>query len=164
MRERVKALEFMDPQELVDEFARSIRLELDYGHEARNAEIFHRNFARDDDVVVPRVIRQYSTARVLTLEFLRGTKVADLDLEAMRPDERRDVAYRMADTWMTMVFRHGFFHSDPHPANIFVLDIGRSSASSTSVRRGSSRTRTWRSSRGCSSTPRPRTSTRSRAG
>ena len=44
--ERVKALEFMDPQELVDEFARSIRLELDYGHEARNAELFHRNFAR----------------------------------------------------------------------------------------------------------------------
>ena len=42
----------------------------------------------------------------------------------MRPDERRDVAYRMADTWMTMVFRHGFFHSDPHPANIFVLDSG----------------------------------------
>jgi len=123
LRERVRALEFMDPHELVDEFARSIRLELDYGHEARNAEIFHRNFAHDG-VVVPRVIRQYSTGRVLTLEFLRGTKVAELDLAAMRPDERRDIAYRMADTWMTMVFRHGFFHSDPHPANIFVLDSG----------------------------------------
>jgi len=70
------------------------------------------------------VIRQYSTRRVLTLEFLDGTKVADLALEAMRPDERRDVAYRMADTWMTMVFRHGFFHSDPHPANLFVLESG----------------------------------------
>ena len=124
LRERVKALEFMDPQELVDEFARSIRLELDYGHEARNAEAFHRNFARDEHVVVPRVIRQYSTARVLTLEYLRGTKVADLDLEAMRPDERRDIAYQLADAWMTMVFRHGFFHSDPHPANIFVLESG----------------------------------------
>jgi ubiquinone biosynthesis protein len=124
LRERVKALEFMDPQELVDEFARSIRLELDYGHEARNAEVFHRNFARHPGVVVPRVIRQYSTGRVLTIEFLRGTKVADLDLPAMRPDERRDVVTRMADTWMTMVFRHGFFHSDPHPANIFVLHSG----------------------------------------
>ena len=125
LKERVKALEFMDPQELVDEFARSIRLELDYGHEARNAEMFHRNFARDSNVVVPRVIRQYSTSRVLTLEFLRGTKVADLDLESLRPDERRDIAYRLADAWMTMVFRHGFFHSDPHPANIFVLDTGQ---------------------------------------
>jgi ubiquinone biosynthesis protein len=124
LKERVRALEFIDPQELVDEFARSIRLELDYGHEARNAETFHRNFARKDDVVVPRVIRQYSTMRVLTLEYLRGTKVSELDLEAMRPDERRAVAYRMADTWMTMVFRHGFFHADPHPANIFVLETG----------------------------------------
>jgi ubiquinone biosynthesis protein len=124
LKERVRALEFIDPQELVDEFARSIRLELDYGHEARNAEAFHRNFARDQDVVVPRVIRQYSTASVLTLEYLRGKKVAELDLEAMRPDERRAIAYRMADTWMTMVFRHGFFHADPHPANIFVLDTG----------------------------------------
>jgi ubiquinone biosynthesis protein len=124
LRERVKALEFMDPQELVDEFARSIRLELDYSHEARNAEAFHRNFARDERVVVPRVIRQYSTSRILTLEFLQGTKVADLDVETLRPDERRDIAYQLADAWMTMVFRHGFFHSDPHPANIFVLESG----------------------------------------
>ncbi|HLG09339.1 MAG TPA: AarF/ABC1/UbiB kinase family protein [Gaiellaceae bacterium] len=124
LRERVRALEFMDPHELVDEFARSIRLELDYGHEARNAEIFHRNFGRGSGVVVPRVIRQYSTGRVLTLEYLRGTKVADLDLPALRPDERRDITHRLADAWMTMVFRHGFFHADPHPANIFVLESG----------------------------------------
>jgi ubiquinone biosynthesis protein len=124
LKERVRALEFIDPQELVDEFARSIRLELDYAHEARNADTFRRNFARDSGVIVPRVIRQYSTHRVLTLEYLRGTKVSELELEAMRPDERRAVAYQMADTWMTMVFRHGFFHADPHPANIFVLDSG----------------------------------------
>jgi ubiquinone biosynthesis protein len=124
LRERVRALEFIDPEELVNEFARSIRLELDYGHEARNAEAFHADFAREEGVVVPRVIRRYSTGRVLTLEFLHGTKVSELDLETMLPEARRDVAYRMADTWMTMVFRHGFFHSDPHPANIFVLDTG----------------------------------------
>ncbi len=124
LKERVKALEFVDPRELVDEFARSIRLELDYGHEARNAEIFHRNFARDRGVVVPRVVRQYSSARVLTLEYLHGRQVADLDLERMRPEERRDVVNQMANAWMTMVFRHGFFHADPHPANIFVLDTG----------------------------------------
>ena len=47
LRERVRALEFIDPHEIVDEFARSIRLELDYAHEARNAEAFHRNFERD---------------------------------------------------------------------------------------------------------------------
>jgi ubiquinone biosynthesis protein len=125
LKERVRALEFMDPRELVDEFASSIRLELDYGHEARNAEAFYRNFAAEEGVVVPRVIRSYSTGRILTLEFLHGTKVSELDLEPMEPSQRRDIAYRMADTWMTMVFRHGFFHSDPHPANIFVLESGQ---------------------------------------
>ena len=124
LRERVRALEFIDPEELVDEFARSIRLELDYLHEARNADAFRRNFEHERGVLVPRVIRSYSTPRVLTLEFLRGTKVSELDVEALRPDERRNIAYRMADTWMTMVFRHGFFHADPHPANIFVLEDG----------------------------------------
>jgi ubiquinone biosynthesis protein len=124
LKERVRALEFMDPRELVDEFARSIRLELDYGHEARNAEAFHRNFGGDAGVVVPRVVKQYSTGRILTLEYLHGRKVSELDLAAMEPYKRRDIAYRMADTWMTMVFRHGFFHSDPHPANIFVLETG----------------------------------------
>jgi ubiquinone biosynthesis protein len=124
LRERVRALQFVDPEEVVNEFARSIRLELDYGHEARNADTFYRNFAHEHGVVVPRVIRPYSTRRLLTLEFLHGTKVSELDLDAMRPDERREIAYRMADTWMTMVFRHGFFHSDPHPANVFVLESG----------------------------------------
>src|SRR5688572_11418635 len=70
LKERVRALEFIDPQELVDEFARSIRLELDYGHEARNADAFHRDFEGDPHVVVPKVIRRYSTGRVLTLEYL----------------------------------------------------------------------------------------------
>jgi ubiquinone biosynthesis protein len=124
LRERVRALEFMDPRELVDEFARSIRLELDYGHEARNADAFHRNFANEPGVVVPRVIHPYSTGRVLALDFLHGTKVSELDLESLPAEQRRDIAYRMADAWLTMVFRHGFFHSDPHPANIFVLDSG----------------------------------------
>ncbi|MBA2742562.1 MAG: AarF/ABC1/UbiB kinase family protein [Actinobacteria bacterium] len=124
LHERVRALDFVDPREIVDEFARSIRLELDYGHEAKNADAFYANFLHDPRVVVPRVIRPYSSARVLTLEYLHGRKVADLDLFAMRPDERRDVVTKMADTWMTMVFRHGFFHADPHPANIFVLESG----------------------------------------
>jgi ubiquinone biosynthesis protein len=124
LRERVRALEFMDPRELVDEFARSIRLELDYGHEARNAATFRRNFVREPGVVVPEVIRRYSTGRILALEYLHGTKVSELDLAALSAEQRRDIAYRMADAWMTMVFRHGFFHSDPHPANIFVLDSG----------------------------------------
>ena len=125
VRERVHALDFVDAEALVDEFARAIRQELDYNHEARNAETFRRNFGDSTDVVVPKVIWRYSSARVLTLEYLAGEQFADLDLEARSLEERRELAYRMTDTWMTMIFRHGFFHGDPHPANILLLDDGR---------------------------------------
>ncbi len=125
VRERVRALDFIDTEALVDEFARAIRQELDYNHEARNAETFRRNFGGSTDVAVPKVIWRYSSARVLTLEYLEGVQFADIDLESRSPEERRELAYRMTDAWMTMIFRHGFFHGDPHPANILLLDDGR---------------------------------------
>jgi ubiquinone biosynthesis protein len=125
VRERVRSLDFIDSEALVEEFGRSIRQELDYQHEARNAESFRRNFADSTEVAVPRVIRRYSSSRVLTLELLEGTQFADLDLSGYTPEQRRDLAYRMTDAWMTMIFRHGFFHGDPHPANILLLTDGR---------------------------------------
>jgi len=124
VKERVRALDFIDARDLVDEFARSIRQELDYRLEARNADQFRRHFARHEQVRVPRVYWRYTTSRVLTLEFLHGTQLADLEHESYSEEERRDLAYRMTDAWMTMIFRHGFFHGDPHPANILVLDDG----------------------------------------
>ena len=120
-KERVRALDFIDARELVDEFARSIRQELDYRLEARNAQTFHRNFAGHPRVHVPRVYWTYTRARVLTLELLEGTQVADLHPDDYTLDERRTIAYLMTEAWMTMIFRHGFFHGDPHPANILVL-------------------------------------------
>jgi ubiquinone biosynthesis protein len=123
-KERIRALDFIDAEQVVDEFARSIRSELDYRAEARNAEIFRRNFSGQPDVKIPRVYWTYTRRRVLVLELLEGVQLADLDVAALSQAERRDLAYRIAETWMTMIFRHGFFHGDPHPANIFVLDGG----------------------------------------
>jgi len=119
-RERIRAFDFVDTRQLVDEFARSIRKELDYRQEGRNAQNFHRNFAGSPHVRVPKVYWQYTRARVLTLEWIDGIQLADVDLVAMTLDERRELAYRMTETWMTMIFRNGFFHGDPHPANILV--------------------------------------------
>src|SRR6266699_6341346 len=124
-KERVRALDFIDAEQVVDEFARSIRSELDYRAEARNAEAFRRNFAGHENVRIPRVYWTYTRTRLLVLELLEGTQLADLDAASLTQMERRDLAYRIAETWMTMIFRHGFFHADPHPANIFVLDGGK---------------------------------------
>jgi ubiquinone biosynthesis protein len=120
-KERVRALDFIDTNEIVDEFARSIRQELDYRHEARNAHVFHKNFAGHPHVVVPRVYWSYTRSRILTIEFLEGVQVRDLSIEAWSLEQRRRLAYLIAEAWMTMIFRHGFFHGDPHPANVLVL-------------------------------------------
>ncbi len=120
-KERVRALDFIDAPELVEEFARSIRQELDYRLEARNAQAFHRHFAGHPHVRIPRVYWSYTRQRVLTLEFLEGVQLVDLDPEDYSLEERRRLAYLITEAWMTMIFRHGFFHGDPHPANILVL-------------------------------------------
>src|SRR5690349_4314743 len=121
-KERVRALDFIDARELVDEFARSIRQELDYRQEGRNAQAFHRTFAGHPHVRIPRVYWSYSRQRVLTLELLDGPQLVDLEVEGYTSEERRRLATLLTEAWMTMIFRHGFFHADPHPANILVLD------------------------------------------
>jgi ubiquinone biosynthesis protein len=125
VKERIRALDFIDANEIVDEFSRSIRQELDYRLEARNADGFHKNFAGHPHVSVPKVYWTYTRARVLTLEYLDGVQLADIDVERWTLDQRRRLAYLITETWMTMIFRQGFFHGDPHPANILVLSPDR---------------------------------------
>jgi len=125
IKERVRALDFIDAHALVDEFARSIRQELDYKLEARHADNFRRDFADSELVVVPKVYWDYSSARMLTLEFLDGVQLVDLDLETTSLEERRELAYLVTQTWMEMIFEHGFFHGDPHPGNLLGLPGNR---------------------------------------
>ena len=125
VKERIRALDFIDANEIVDEFARSIRQELDYRLEARNADAFHKDFAGHPHVAVPRVYWTYTRSRVLTLEYLDGVQLVDLELDAWSLEQRRHLAYLITETWMTMIFRNGVFHADPHPANILVLSPER---------------------------------------
>jgi ubiquinone biosynthesis protein len=121
VKERVRALDFVDVREVVDEFARAIRQELDYRLEGRNADQLHRNFAGHPHVRVPRVYWSYTRARVLTLEYIEGRQLADIDEAGYTIEERKRLAEVITEAWMTMVFRDGFFHGDPHPANVLVI-------------------------------------------
>jgi ubiquinone biosynthesis protein len=118
--ERVRRLQFIDLVGTVDEFARTVRRELDYGIEARNAEVFRRNFAGDERVAVPKIYWRYTTARVLTMERVEGEVLRHVDFASWSPDDRRRLGNRITETWMQMIFVHGFFHADPHPANVLV--------------------------------------------
>jgi ubiquinone biosynthesis protein len=120
-KDRVKRLSFIDLTSLVDEFARTVRHELDYRNEARNCEAVRVQFAGNEHVDVPKVHWRRTSERVLTMDRVAGRPLAHVDLETMTTDERRLLAARIAESWMQMVFADGLFHADPHPANIMVI-------------------------------------------
>ncbi|MEW6583918.1 MAG: AarF/UbiB family protein, partial [Actinomycetota bacterium] len=124
-RDRVKRLSFIDVVAVVDEFARTIRQELDYRIEARNTQAARRAFEGDATVVVPRVHWRQTAERVLTLDYIDGEVLSRVDLAAWTLEDRRTLAARVAETWMKMIFLHGFFHGDPHPANVVVIGPDR---------------------------------------
>jgi ubiquinone biosynthesis protein len=110
----------LDAMNLVEQFSTSLRHELDYAREANNVERFAANFAGDPDVRIPAVHRELSSARVLTLERLRGLKIDDLDALAAAGIDRVALAQRATSLVLRSVFEHGFFHADPHPGNFFI--------------------------------------------
>lgn len=118
-------LRHIDFQPVFEEFSRFLREELDYIHEAHNAERFLKNFAGSKDIIIPRVIWDYTTRKVLTLEFLEGKRITDYIAESSDPELRSKVAYILCDSFVKQIFVHQFFHGDPHPGNILVQDSGR---------------------------------------
>ena len=110
---------------LVDEFAQTLRAELDYLQEARNVEHFAVNFAGDVRVHIPRVFWDTTTSRVLTLERIRGIKVNDAAVLREAGTDAGELARRACNVLLKMVFEDGFFHADPHPGNFFVEADGR---------------------------------------
>jgi ubiquinone biosynthesis protein len=109
---------------LVEEFSQTLRRELDYIREAHNAERFAINFATDPHIHVPRVFWEATTARVLTLERIRGIKINDLKALDEQGTDRRWLAQYATNVVLKMVCEDGFFHADPHPGNFFIEPNG----------------------------------------
>ena len=106
------------PVKLVSEFERAIRAELDYVREAEHAERFARNFSEKPFARFPKVHRQVSARRVLTLERFVGPKV---DGAVAEGHDGEAIAKAAVDVLVQQIFEDGFFHADPHPGNVFVL-------------------------------------------
>lgn len=114
VRERV------DAPALVEEFAVTSMEEIDYLHEAANAERFAKNFADDPRVDVPEIVWERTTRRVLTLQDVTAVKINDVDGLRAAGIDPSEVAARFAEIMFDQLFTGGFFHADPHPGNIFV--------------------------------------------
>jgi len=112
-------------KDIVSEFKHSLLRELDYRQEAGNLSILHENLSRYRRIIVPRAIDDYTTSRVLTMEYVHGSKVTELSPLALAEVEGPRIAEQLFHAYLKQVLVDGFFHADPHPGNILVTDDGR---------------------------------------
>jgi ubiquinone biosynthesis protein len=122
---RVPELSPYNVSGIVDEFAHTIKKELDFYMEASSAAQLRRNFDKSKVLYIPRVFSELSTKRVLVLERIEGIRINEFQRLDEAGFDRRELALKGADAFFKMVLKDGLFHADPHPGNIFVLSDGR---------------------------------------
>ena len=120
-KERLPAASAMDPVGIVQEFSESLRNELNYQGEARNADRFRANFAKESYVYVPTVYWDYTTPRVMVQERIRGIKINDYPALAAAGYDRDRIANHATRALIKEVLVDGYFHADPHPGNLLIL-------------------------------------------
>ncbi|NLV25279.1 MAG: AarF/ABC1/UbiB kinase family protein [Deltaproteobacteria bacterium] len=114
--------EIYDPIGIVKNFRRTIRREMDFTKEAFTIDRFAANFAEDETVYVPKVFWEHTGETVLTMEFIHGIKVSLLTELRAKGYDLKAIARNGANAILKQVLLHGFFHGDPHPGNVFVLE------------------------------------------
>jgi len=121
MERHLEELQVHRPVRIVQEFARTLEKEIDYTIETSHIERFARQSMDDSTVYVPKVFRDTTTERILTMEYIDGIKASEIDRIEREGLDRKIITARGADLILRQIFDHGFFHADPHPGNIFVL-------------------------------------------
>jgi predicted unusual protein kinase regulating ubiquinone biosynthesis (AarF/ABC1/UbiB family) len=110
---------------MLREFNQTIHEEMDYAAEGQNADRFRENFQRWENVHVPKIYWNLTTSKVLTMEFIHGTKVTDLEEQERRNISPAKVNRLLIKTYLKQLLEDGFFHADPHPGNLLVMPDGR---------------------------------------
>jgi predicted unusual protein kinase regulating ubiquinone biosynthesis (AarF/ABC1/UbiB family) len=110
---------------MLEEFRRSLWRELDYRQEARNLSTLGANLLEFPGIVVPAPIEDFTTSRVLTMEYIRGKKITELSPLARLDFKGADLAEELFHAYLKQILVDGFFHADPHPGNVFLTDDHR---------------------------------------
>ena len=109
-------------RDLLEQFRKTLLRELDYRLEARNLVTLARNLAEYERLLVPQPVEDYSTARVLTMEYVEGTKITEISPLARMEIDGEALAKDLMKAYLDQILVDGFFHADPHPGNVFLTD------------------------------------------
>jgi len=121
---RMKRMERLQLRDVVEEFAKSLRNELDYTIEGRNAEKIAKQFKTNKMIHIPLIYWDYSTRRVLTMEFVEGLRLNQFEVLEKNGYDHKVLAEQLVQALFHQMLIEGFFHADPHPGNIFLLRGG----------------------------------------
>ena len=110
---------------MLREFDTTIHEEMDYVAEGKNAERFRENFKNWSNIHVPKIYWNATTSKVMTMEFIHGTKVTDLEEQKRQNISPAKVNRLLIKTYLKQLLEDGFFHADPHPGNLLVMPDGR---------------------------------------
>ncbi|WP_379130089.1 ABC1 kinase family protein [Paenibacillus sp. sgz500958] len=110
---------------MAEEFSRSLLAELDYSHEGRNAEKIAQQLAGNSKVYIPEIYWDYTSARVLTMEYVEGITLNRRNELLDRGVDLKNLAQQLVEIMLGQIFIDGFFHADPHPGNVMVMEDGR---------------------------------------
>lgn len=128
LEQRVPSIQSFDPVGLVRNFEESIIKEMDFINESLNVQRFynhlHNDESRDQYANSPLVYQEYTTKRVLALEFISGIKIDHLNTLTENGFDKQIIARRLTKSFFKQIFEYGFFHADPHPGNLLVLPNG----------------------------------------
>jgi ubiquinone biosynthesis protein len=112
------------PTAVVREFRNELEKEIDLLHEAKSTRRLHRQFEDDANIHFPRVFLEQSTHKVLCLERVKGQLLSRTDVTRLDAETRRNIVANGSEAVFRMCLRNGFFHADPHPGNLFILEGG----------------------------------------
>lgn len=107
---------------VIHEFDRSIHKEMDFDNELMNIRHLNDNFKYNDKIIVPVIYPDYSTEKVLTMEYVEGVKLSEVIAGDDPKYNKILIADRIVRAYLKQIFLDGFFHADPHPGNIFITD------------------------------------------
>ena len=107
---------------IMDEFDRSIHQEIDYNNEFMNMQRIEMNFEGNPYIHIPQTYEKYSTSKVLTMEFIEGASLNEVYASTGGEFDKKLLAENVLDSYLQQLFIDGFFHGDPHPGNVMILE------------------------------------------
>lgn len=122
LERHIPTLRAYQPVAIVKQFTKTVRLELDFRYEGRNTDLFREKFINDETVHIPKIYWDITSEKVLTMEHVSGVKLTDLSQLTEPPFDRHTITVNGTNMFLKQIFEYGFFHADPHPGNIIVMD------------------------------------------